>query len=147
LFLLASALQQHVTVTRAKSLVYHRQGSDINFLLSLADLITTANPELIVYLSSDDISKDTDVLTATKSKAGPSISIGAVPFVPETYTFKCPLSGVFVLAGSKDRVEEIKVDVLATISGRGGGKPGRLQGVATALDNIESVRTILIGRR
>ena len=51
---------------------------------------------------------------------------------------------VFLLAGHPpSRVDKVKKQVLELIGGRGGGKPGRVQGKATALEHREdSVRLI-----
>jgi alanyl-tRNA synthetase len=55
------------------------------------------------------------------------------------------INGPFVLFGKKELVDSLKSQILTIVSGRGGGRPGRLQGQATDLSskNIDNIRTLL----
>jgi alanyl-tRNA synthetase len=112
----------------------HRSGSDLKFLIKAASTVLELNAAALVFISGDDgtsgfefnkIAALTDVKVDAKGK-----SKAVVPH---------DISGPFVLFGSKVEVDSLKSSVLSLISGKGGGKPGLLQGQATHLERSSEV--------
>jgi hypothetical protein len=54
-------------------------------------------------------------------------------------------TGPFLLIGNSDKVNLLKNDIIQTIKGKAGGKPGKLQGVAQQLSiaNLELIKILL----
>jgi alanyl-tRNA synthetase len=120
-------------------LVYHRHVGDLNFLLNLADMIASTYPQTVLYFSVSD-----SALTASaekkKGKVQPTIP---VLVYDTTYTLPKSTSGSFILFGPNNIVEALKPEVLGLLNARGGGRPGRMQGTASNLENIEAIRELI----
>lgn len=126
--------------------MYHRHGVDVQFLVTLTDSITAAletldpsKPSRFVFVSGDELSVPPEAVKKDKKKGnGNSSSKTASPLAN-------PVAGTFVLSGPSDKVNNVKESVCGILSGRGGGKPGRLQGQAQSisLDSLENVKKLL----
>lgn len=132
--------------------VYHRVGSDINFLLQIADNVNALCPNIVLYLSSsvDNPSLDSNTPSDSSKKKG-NKSSKYLTLEDMKHNFERPysftskdVSGCFVLVGNKELVDNLKQSVISSINGRGGGRPGRLQGTGLNLENIEAVRDVLM---
>jgi hypothetical protein len=124
--------------------MYHRHGVDVQFLLTLADSVTAAldtldpsKPARFVFLSGDELSVPSEAAKKDKKKGSSSAKV-ASPIAN-------PVPGPFVLCGPSDRVNIVKDEVCTALTGRGGGKPGRMQGQAQniSLESLELVRKLL----
>lgn len=104
--------------------VKHRVGADLKFLVKAAESVIAANPTAFVFLSGDEQIPS----GAAQQQGGKKVE---------------PLSGPYVVFGDKDAVNKVKAELQTLINGRGGGKPGRMQGVAQNLENIEKLTEYL----
>ena len=55
------------------------------------------------------------------------------------------MSGSFLLQGSPELMSLVGSAVLQKINGKGGGRPGRMQGKASALQRAEEARQLIEG--
>jgi misacylated tRNA(Ala) deacylase len=55
------------------------------------------------------------------------------------------MSGSFLLQGPPELVKAVGPAVLQKINGKGGGRPGRMQGKASALQRAEEARQLIEG--
>jgi hypothetical protein len=124
--------------------MFHRHGVDVQFLLTLADSVGAALDVLdpakaprFVFLSGDELSVTPEAAKKDKKKGNSTTKVVS--------PIANPVPGPFVLLGPADRVNAVKDAVCTTLGGRGGGKPGRLQGQATPIcvDNLETVKQLL----
>ena len=92
----------------------------------------------IIYLSSSDDYKE--------EKTSKNSKIECVDITKRYEINKKikEMNGVFVLVGPVSKLEPLKNKLFELIGARGGGKPGRIQGTALYLHNIELVREVLI---
>lgn len=117
--------------------VQHRPGGDLNFLILLATAIIEQRPDALILLSGDDgMPKVPDALSKKSDKKGKNAP-------PPPPVEKRIADGPFVLFGDPVLIDRVKETVLSTLGGRGGGRPGRLQGQATQLQALESLTTLL----
>ncbi len=100
----------------------HRTGADLKFLMKAADSVLAAHPSAVVYLSGDELLPST-----AQGKKGKTE----------------PIAGPYVLFGSPEAVGKVKDAVHAAVAGRGGGRPGRLQGQGASLENLSEVARLL----
>jgi len=147
----------HSTESAVSTPVYafHRPGADLKFLVKAATTILTlyqkANPTVttspLVFLSGDS-NMPVFVSALEPPKAAKPVKKGAkktdategsAPVAVED-----GLCGAFVLFGAEALVQSLKEPLLGVVGGKGGGRPGRLQGTAANLENIEEVRKLLL---
>ena len=117
---------------------YHRQKADVSFLLSIADAIFAQVPQALVFLASIDESCAVQSAAPGKASKKKPAAVASEP------TYRPNSSGVFVLAGAPQHVNEVKASVFESIGGRGGGRPGKLQGQAEKLEKYVEVEAILV---
>jgi misacylated tRNA(Ala) deacylase len=97
----------------------HRAGADLKFLIKAATTAHELNPNSIILLSGDEgmpiapNAKLTNKSIANKALAGP-----------------------FVLFGDPVKINKVKDKILELLGGRGGGRPGKLQGQAVSLERL-----------
>lgn len=145
---LASSICKYIDDTKANMIVYHRTiEADVNFLFNIADIVSSIHPNVMIFLSAvTDSSSNAQALMGDKkkTKGKDSKTIQQIDFSKQ-YVFpkSVTMDGVFVLFGPKDTIDNVKVEILDVIKGKGGGRPGKLQGTALGLENIELVRDIL----
>lgn len=89
------------------------------------------NTILILFATNDDI-----VINANskKGKKGTEQENQDEPIKLPIHT-----SGPFILFGENDIVNIVRDDILNTITGKGGGRPGRLQGQAKNIENYSEI--------
>ncbi len=119
---LAAAASSDVNAVVAE----HRTGADLKFLIKAAESVLAARPSALVFLSGDDLLPLSSGAAAAK-KGGKTE----------------PVSGPYVLFGGAEATGRTKEGVQAIVAGRGGGRPGRLQGQAAGLEKLEQVREYL----
>lgn len=105
--------------------VKHRVGADLKFLVKAGESVLAVNPGAFVFLSGDE-----QMPSATSQAQNNGKKMEA-------------LSGPYVVFGDKDVVNKVKAELQTIINGRGGGKPGRMQGVAQNLENFEKLNDYL----
>eukprot|EP01032_Pedospumella_encystans_P011564 gene11564-13437_t len=134
---------------------YHRPGADLTFLVKAATTVLAlhqkAHPDSpsvpLVYLSGDSnmpvfvSSLDPPKAAKPVKKNAKAIASDATPSAAAVET---GLSGAFVLFGSDALVQTLKEPLVQVVNGKGGGRPGRLQGTAVSLENLEEVRKLLL---
>lgn len=139
-----SWLQKAATTSTVPVIVQHRAGADLKFLIKLATTMIEKQPNAILLVSGDEglpisvsaSSKATEV-NKKKEKKNPSSSNNTASAVASVN------EGPFVLFGEPKVIDQVKEIVLSTLGGRGGGRPGRLQGQATQLQSLETLIPIL----
>lgn len=140
--MLASSMLTHLSNISSDSqrnyLVYHRNVGDLNFILNLADMVSSASPQTILYFSVSE----SNVTVASEKKKGKGLSIPVVAY-DAPYSLPKSTSGSFILFGPNNFIEILKPEVLGLLNGRGGGRPGRVQGTANNLENIEIIRELI----
>jgi hypothetical protein len=141
-------------------IVQHRSGSSLAFLQAAGDLILQYSACLsldisLVYLSGSDESN-----AAGGIESGPNVPGGgggkkkkgkggdqSTPPPPSPLTLAIPLpneSGPFILYGAPALIDDaMKQAVCAVVQGKAGGRPGRLQGSASALHRITEIPPLL----
>lgn len=139
---------------------YHRPGADLKFLVKAASTVLTLhqkrNPSStkvpLVYLSGDsNMPVFTSALDPPKAikpvKKGAKKEGSAEDSTSNNRasTTGEGLNGAFVLFGAENTVQALKESLMAVIGGKGGGRPGRLQGTAVNLEALEDVRKLLLG--
>eukprot|EP01039_Chlorochromonas_danica_P000852 gene851-927_t len=98
-------------------IVKHREGADLKFLLRAATKAIEMKPNAILLIGGDE---------------GGATTAG-----------KTSSNGPFVLFGDPSIVNKVKEPILSLLGARGGGKPGRLQGFATKIDQINLALDII----
>jgi len=137
---------------------YHRPGADLKFLVKAATTVLAlhqkAHPDStsmpLVYLSGDSnmpvfVSALDPPKAAKPVKKNPKAPAGlSDTTATATAAAETGLSGAFVLFGSDALVQTLKEPLLQVVNGKGGGRPGRLQGTAVGLEHLEDVRKLLL---
>jgi alanyl-tRNA synthetase len=121
-------------------LVSHILGVDVDFLLKLHENLRINHPNALIFLSSEEIRDEntSNIKKKTKTKVAIEKPNFDIPIFLNSQTI-----GPFVIGCNKEILLSVKDEVLSTIQGRGGGRPGLLQGNANNLENIETIRSIL----
>lgn len=134
---------------------FHRPGADLKFLVKAATTILTlyqkahptATTSPLVYLSGDS-NMPVFVSSLEPPKAAKPVKKGAKKAdsaeSSASVVAEAGLSGAFVLFGAEALVQTLKEPLLGIVGGKGGGRPGRLQGTAVNLENIEEVRKLFL---
>lgn len=148
--------QEHPqAATSISSIVLHRPGASLGFLQSCADcllhLSESNNAGLqIVYISSAEV----DSSASTAGKSSKKKKKNAVKSLKDYYfcslennanmlNKSSDLAGIFVLYGESTMVTAMKEGLCAIIKGKGGGRPGKLQGTASKLQMLEEVESFI----
>jgi misacylated tRNA(Ala) deacylase len=124
-------LASRSTESNGDPFVKHYPGADLPFLQCAAEAIAAGMPQSAIFLSGDN------------SSTVPSVSQAKLPPPPNKKRDKqsggaaaepvsTAVDGIFVMFGDPKTVSALKDSVLSAISGRGGGRPGRLQGTFDA---------------
>jgi len=134
---------------------YHRPGADLKFVVRVATTILAAYQKQqnaatvpLVFISGDDgMPVFTSVLDPPKA-AKPSKASKGKPVSATSGGGKIEsgISGPFVLFGDEGVVQKLREPLLGLIHGKGGGRPGKLQGTAACLDpaTLAGVRALLL---
>jgi alanyl-tRNA synthetase len=125
-------------------IVCNRPNASLAFLQETADSIMTHSESQGLGLRAIYLSGAVMEATGKVSKKGGKGKKGSST-VPsnELDPAGAPLSGPFILYGSRPSdVESMKEAVYAAVQGKGGGRPGKLQGQATALQCMFAIEEI-----
>lgn len=137
---------------------YHRAGADLKFLVKAATTVLTLHQKRfpgstkcpLIYLSGDsNMPVFVSALDPPKAKpAKKSAKKDASVANDDNMDNKvCALGeglgGAFVLFGAESTVAALKEPLMGVIGGKGGGRPGRLQGTAVQLEALDEVRKLL----
>ena len=154
---------QNPSSEEAIVLIDHRYGADLKFLLRAGTTIFD-QPEipsnLLVILSGDEnlpVSINSNAASGTgnsgggkggkKDKKAPVESSHTKDSTKEKSTIIVPgktlTEGPFIIYGKVELVNLVKDKVLEVLQGRGGGRPGRLQGFATNLSQLPTLELVL----
>lgn len=131
---------------------------DINFLIACGDLILTHCPQAVVFLSAVDDSLSSNGTNGANNsgsnnkKANKKVSSSSVSLESlfSSLVVNAPVvdlehscTGNFILFGEPSKIQKVQKEIMDVIGGRGGGRPGRLQGTAANLQDISSISRIL----
>ena len=123
-------------------IAFNRPNASLSFLQDVADAIMSQSEALglglqAVYLSGGATDMPGNKKGRGKQKLDPT---AALPMSPDM-----PVSGPFVLYGSNvAMVGDIKDRLYEAIQAKGGGRPGKLQGQASRLQNMQAVEKLLL---
>lgn len=131
-----SQLASDVKTSACPVVCYHRPKADVSFLLSVADAVLNQVPTALVFLASIDDNCITQPVSKVSKKKPSAVT-------PEP-SYRMNSTGVFVFAGTAPDVNAMKTIVMEAVGGRGGGRPGRIQGQAERLEKYKDVEHILL---
>jgi alanyl-tRNA synthetase len=132
-------------------IIQHRPGASLPFLQLAAETISQINEARslgiqAIFLSGSDVVSDaasTSSASANKKKKskGP-----AAPLPPTEFSLvipSAPQAGSFIFYSTSAIVDQLKDRISSLLEGKAGGRPGKLQGQALALQNIAGVDELL----
>eukprot|EP01038_Epipyxis_sp_PR26KG_P007298 gene7298-9943_t len=144
-------------------IAHHRSSSDLKFLIKCGEVIISSvhpsvSSNIIIYLSGDDLLPSTPPLPSflennsissnnnnnnknnkkqgnkNDTKVPPSAATVASGAVPGPFILFC---------NDKEMIEKIKPSLFSLIDGRGGGRPGRMQGFANDINKIPEIKALI----
>lgn len=144
--LLGRSIWHEATATTAEAgtpvlIAIHRPGASLAFLQQVAETIlsTAASASSAAPAGGSVSTHSSDNITIYMSGS----AVGAATLGQKSGGKQVPITGPFILYGSPGVVTKCKASVCQAVEGKGGGRPGKLQGQGSALHNIEAVRAVL----
>jgi Ser-tRNA(Ala) deacylase AlaX len=116
----------------------------LQFLQNVGDTILSINSNVILLLCGSE--QDPNPVTVNKGKSDKkkkNENTEDINVKSNGTNEPMVLSGPFILYGPSTILEGIKTDVYACIEGRGGGRPGKIQGQGNALHNMNQIQNII----
>jgi alanyl-tRNA synthetase len=151
---LVTLWSQQLQAERRSYVIQHRPGASLAFLQLAAETISQISEARAlgiqaIFLSGSDTSSATASVAsssvANKKKKSKAPSAPQLPPTEFTLVIPSPDSpaGSFIFFSTSAVVDHLKGTISSLLEGKAGGRPGKLQGQATALQNIVAVDELL----